>query len=219
MHSLRTDSQFFRDALERVGKADDGRASRAPAPVGAGREAEPNGVGKAFPFDCREPEPTRVIGRLVALNGTQGVISCPLRTDEDEWSIGHLITILHRNSRLVGTVCEVSTDDGRWSENEANSARVTIELNGEIIDELRRRAFFPSRRAFISFAGRARASHTRRRSPSHLHVSRPARRRNRPVEPKRGYSRGDRRGRIDPASLRPLRVRQASARRLRSVCC
>src|SRR4029077_16025271 len=93
-------------------------------------------------FDRRDVEPARVIGRLVALNGTQGVISCPLRTDEDEWSIGHLITIVHRNARLVGTVCEVSTDDGRWSEHEANTARVTVELNGEIIDDSDGAPFF-----------------------------------------------------------------------------
>ena len=134
MHAFRTDSQFFRDALERVGKADDARASRLTIPAGGGREAEQNGGGKAFVFDRRESEAPRVIGRLVALNGTQGVVSCPLRMDEEEWSVGHLITIAHRSSRLVGTVCEVSTDDGRWSESEANAARVTIELNGEIID-------------------------------------------------------------------------------------
>ena len=142
MHSIRTDSQFFRDALERVGKADDVRAARSPVAVGAGRETEQNGGGKALLFDRREVEPARVIGRLVALNGTQGVISCPLKTDEEEWSVGHLITIVHRTSRLVGTVCEVSTDDGRWSENEANAARVTIELNGEIIDDSNGAPFF-----------------------------------------------------------------------------
>jgi Helicase HerA, central domain len=136
MHSLRTDSQFFRDALERVGKADDARISRSPITVSEERrESGQTGGAKPFVFDRREPGPMRVIGRLVALNGTQGVISCPLKMDEEEWSIGHLITIVHRNSRLVGTVCEVSIDDGRWSENEANIARVTIELNGEIIDD------------------------------------------------------------------------------------
>ena len=135
MHSLRTDSQFFRDALERVSRADEGRASRSPSPVGAGCETEQNVGGNSFLFDRREAEPTRVIGRLVALNGTQGVISCPLKMDEEEWSVGHLITIVHRNSRLVGTVCDVSTNDGRWSENESNVARVTVELNGEIIDD------------------------------------------------------------------------------------
>ena len=134
MHAFRTDSQFFRDALERVGKADEAQPSRLPIPPGGGRENEQNGAAKTFLFDRRESEAPRVIGRLVALNGTQGVVSCPLKLDEEEWSVGHLITIAHRRSRLVGTVCEVSTDDGRWSESEANAARVTIELNGEIVD-------------------------------------------------------------------------------------
>jgi DNA helicase HerA-like ATPase len=134
MHSFRTDSQFFRDALERVGKSDDARAARSTTPVGVGRETDQNIGGKTFLADRRDLEPTRVIGRLVALNGTQGVVSCPLKMDEEDWSVGHLITIAHRTSRLVGTVCEVATDDGRWSESGANAARVTIELNGEIID-------------------------------------------------------------------------------------
>jgi DNA helicase HerA-like ATPase len=134
MHSFRTDSQFFRDALERVGKSDDARAARSPTSIGSGRETDQNIGGKAFPADRQDLEPARVIGRLVALNGTQGVISCPLKMDEEEWSVGHLITIVHRASRLVGTVCEVATDDSRWSESGANVARVTIELNGEIID-------------------------------------------------------------------------------------
>jgi DNA helicase HerA-like ATPase len=135
MHSLRTDSQFFRDALERVGKADDARVARSPIVVGADRRETEQARGKGLPFEQREVEPTRVIGRLVALNGTQGVLSCPLKLDEGEWSVGHLITIAHRTARLVGTVCEVATHDGRWSEDEANAARVTIEVNGEIIDD------------------------------------------------------------------------------------
>jgi hypothetical protein len=137
MHSFRTDSQFFRDALEKIGRADDARAAYLPIPGGSERcETEQTGGRKAFLFDRREVEPTRVIGRLVALNGTQGVVSCPLKVDEEgEWSIGHLITIVHRSARLVGTVCDVATDDGRWSENKTNPARVTIELNGEIADD------------------------------------------------------------------------------------
>jgi uncharacterized protein len=135
MHSLRTDSQFFRDALERVGKADDARVARSPIVVGADRRETEQAGGKGLPFEQREVEPTRVIGRLVALNGTQGVLSCPLKLDEGEWSVGHLITVAHRTARLVGTVCDVATHDGRWSEDEANAARVTIEVNGEIIDD------------------------------------------------------------------------------------
>ncbi len=137
MHSFRTDSQFFRDAFERIGKADDARVARSPTPVGLERreETEETGGVATLLSERQGLEAMRVIGRLVALNGTEGVISCPLETGEAEWSVGHLITIVHRTSRLVGRVCEVATDDGRWSENEANVARVTIELNGEIIDD------------------------------------------------------------------------------------
>ena len=142
MHSFRTDSQFFRDALERIGKAEDLRSVPSPVPTGPERRETEQISGKGLPFGQREVEPTRVVGRLVALNGTQGVISCPLKLDEEQWSVGHLITIVHRAARLVGTVCEIATDDGRWSEDEANAARVTIELNGEIIDDPNGAPFF-----------------------------------------------------------------------------
>jgi DNA helicase HerA-like ATPase len=142
MHSIRTDSQFFRDALERVGKADEMRVARSPIAVGRERpEIEQTG-GKSSPLERQEVEPTRAIGRLVSLNGTEGVISCPLKVDEEEWSVGHLITIVHRTSRVIGTVCEVATDDGHWSESEGNTARVKIELNGEIIDDPNGAPFF-----------------------------------------------------------------------------
>ena len=142
MHSFRTDSQFFRDAFERIGKPDDTRAARLATPVGVERRETVQSGGKALLPERLGLEATRVIGRLVALNGTEGVISCPLETGEEEWSVGHLITIVHRTSRLVGRVCEVATDDGRWSENEGNAARVTIELNGEIIDDPNGAPFF-----------------------------------------------------------------------------
>ena len=71
----------------------------------------------------------------MSLNGTQGVISCPLETDDEDWSVGHLITIVHRISRLVGVVCEIATNDGRWRETDVNTASVTFELSGEIIDD------------------------------------------------------------------------------------
>ena len=135
MHSFRTDSQFFRNAFERIGKVDDARAARLPTSVSVERRDPEQTGGKTLLSEWPGLEATRLIGRLVALNGTQGVISCPLRIGEEEWSVGHLISIVHRNSRLVGTVCEVSTDAGRWVEDEANVARVTIELNGEIIDD------------------------------------------------------------------------------------
>jgi uncharacterized protein len=135
MHSLRTDSQFFRDALERVGKSDDARVGRTPIAGNANPRESEQASGKGLQFERRELAATRVIGRLVALNGSQAVLSCPLNLDEGEWSVGHLITIDHRTSRLVGTVSEVATHDGRWAESEANATRVTIEVNGEIVDD------------------------------------------------------------------------------------
>jgi DNA helicase HerA-like ATPase len=132
MHSFRTDSQFFRDALERAGKADDVRTARLTTQVNAERRETEQTGAKALLSEWQGLEPTRVIGHLAALNGTQGVISCPLKLDEEEWSVDHLITIAHRSARLVGTVCDIATDDGRWSENQTNAGRVTIEWNGEI---------------------------------------------------------------------------------------
>ena len=142
MHSIRTDSQFFRDALERVSKADDMRTARSTIAVGGDQPEIEQSCCERLPLEPREPELARAIGRLVSLNGTQGIISCPLGADEGQWSVGHLITIAHRNSRVAGTVCEVATDSGRWSESEVNTARVTIELNGEIIDEPNGAPFF-----------------------------------------------------------------------------
>jgi hypothetical protein len=136
MHSFRTDSRLFRDALERLGEA-------SSMPVGGeAPDAAHVGAAKAFVSDRREVEPPRVIGRLVALNGTQGVISCPLETAEADWSVGHLITIVHKTARVVGAVCDVETDDRRWSATEVNTAQVTIELAGEIVDDLSGAPYF-----------------------------------------------------------------------------
>ena len=85
----------------------------------------------------RDLAAVREIGRLVALSGTEGTLACPLGSSEDgeHWSVGHLITILHHASRLVGVVCQLSTADRRWSEAEDNISYVGIELNGEIVDD------------------------------------------------------------------------------------
>ena len=136
MHSFRTDRREMPAAFEAIGEADDPRATGSPVPIGEGRrEIEQVGERKGFPYERREYEPPRVIGHLVSLNGTQGVISCRLETSEEDWSVGHLITIVHRTSRLVGVVCDIGTNDGRWSETDVNTARVTIELSGEIFDD------------------------------------------------------------------------------------
>jgi uncharacterized protein len=142
MQSFRTESQFFRDAFDRIGKADEAGTTHSLTPVSVGRRESEQTGGKELLSERLGPEASRVIGHLVALNGTTGVISCPLETSEEEWSVGHLITVVHRNSRLVGTICDVATDDGRWLEGKVNVARVTIELNGEIIDDPNGAPFF-----------------------------------------------------------------------------
>ena len=79
----------------------------------------------------------RAIGRLVSLNGAEGMIACELSPSEigDHWSVGHLISIVHQQARLVGVVCELSTADRRWNESDANVAYVKVELSGEIVDD------------------------------------------------------------------------------------
>jgi uncharacterized protein len=87
-------------------------------------------------FGDRRRGPTRrIVGRLVALSGTRGVVDCRLDPAGEDWSVGHLITVSDRNVRMVGVVTEVATVDGKWVEGETNIARLTCELGGEIIDE------------------------------------------------------------------------------------
>jgi len=85
----------------------------------------------------REPGIDRELGRLVSLNGTDGIIACGITPDEagEHWSVGHLITIVHGNSRLIGVVCELSTANRLWSDSDANTVYVKIELSGEIVDD------------------------------------------------------------------------------------
>jgi uncharacterized protein len=83
----------------------------------------------------RDLAPARLIGHLVSLDGMRGVISCRLENGDEDWSVGHLITIVNRTSRVVGVVCEIATADGNWTQGGANAARVMIEFYGEIIDD------------------------------------------------------------------------------------
>ncbi len=82
--------------------------------------------------DRRESGADRAIGRLVTLNGTQGVIACDMASDDvgQDWSVGHLISIVHEQARLVGVVTELTTADRRWSVSGGNVAYVTVELSG-----------------------------------------------------------------------------------------
>ena len=133
MQSLRPDYGIVRGAFDALGEAENARP--AGSPMSNGREVELGSAGKAPPFERRETPQRRIIGHLVSLNGTQGVIHCRLERGEEDWSVGHLITVASRTSRMVGVVCEIATSDGQWSETGVNTARVAIELNGEVVDD------------------------------------------------------------------------------------
>ena len=87
----------------------------------------------------RRDEPAgRMMGRLVSLNGMHALMATRVGGQEadNSWSIGHLITIDHRSTRIIGVVCEINAAGHVWSEADANVAHVKIELTGEIIDDL-----------------------------------------------------------------------------------
>ena len=100
-------------------------------------EISPNRASVLPLYERRALGADRVLGHLVSLNGSEGVIACHITPNEngEHWSVGHLISIVHENSRLVGVVCELSTANRLWSENDANVVYVKIELSGEIVDD------------------------------------------------------------------------------------
>ncbi len=55
----------------------------------------------------RDPTKSRVLGHLISLNGMHGLIATDITVDSsnDQWSVGHLISIQHDGARLVGVVC------------------------------------------------------------------------------------------------------------------
>jgi DNA helicase HerA-like ATPase len=89
--------------------------------------------------DRRESAAQRGIGRLVSLTGSQGVIACEMASGDasQDWSVGHLISIVHQQARLIGVVCELATADRRWTDSGGNISYVTVELSGEIVDDER----------------------------------------------------------------------------------
>ena len=76
---------------------------------------------------------------LVSLTGAQGVIACEMMSGDasQDWSVGHLISIVHQKARLIGVVCELATADRRWTDSGGNVSYVTVELSGEIVDDER----------------------------------------------------------------------------------
>jgi DNA helicase HerA-like ATPase len=97
-------------------------SSEGPAP--AGRQ-------------LRDPNRPRVLGHLVFLDGAHGAIAVNVSAENvgDQWSVGHLISIQHDGSRVVGVVCEMNAPDNSWVAGETNLALVKVELNGVVVDE------------------------------------------------------------------------------------
>ena len=85
-----------------------------------------------------------MLGNLVALNGMHATLATRIGGLEtgNIWSIGHLITIIHGATRLVGVVCELAAANHLWHETESNIAHVKIELTGEICDDAQGRPRF-----------------------------------------------------------------------------
>ena len=61
----------------------------------------------AAPSEPSEPRKRHIIGHVVSLTGSHGLIACAMAPHEagDHWSVGSLISIVHLSSRaLVGVV-------------------------------------------------------------------------------------------------------------------
>src|SRR5271166_456073 len=88
-------------------------------------DAEPWPAAGGLTTSERRTGPARrIVGRLVSLSATQAIVDCLLDPAGEAWSVGHLITVSHRNLRTVGVVVQVETVSGRWSEEQPNIARL-----------------------------------------------------------------------------------------------
>ena len=86
--------------------------------------------------DRRDPA-WRILGHVVQLNGVNAVLLSRHvhGAPGGHWSVGHLITIVHGESRLVGVVCELNAAGADWEVEGSNAVMVRVELAGEIVDE------------------------------------------------------------------------------------
>ncbi len=89
--------------------------------------------------EARAPGP---IGRLVSVNGAEGVIDCVIHPGDEDFSIGHLVTIDRQGARAVGVIRELSSVETRWSQGEPNAVRAVFEMHGEIVDGVSDRPVF-----------------------------------------------------------------------------
>jgi hypothetical protein len=85
----------------------------------------------------RDVRSSRILGQLVELDGLHAVIASRMNTGVagGHWSVGHLITLVHAETRIVGVVCTLSAADRRWTDTDTNVVHVKVELTGEITDD------------------------------------------------------------------------------------
>ncbi|HET7412903.1 MAG TPA: DUF87 domain-containing protein [Pararhizobium sp.] len=78
----------------------------------------------------------RMLGRVVACNGSRAVISAVAKAGDTSlaelWSVGRLISINVGENRVVALVYAMDSGEGVWGETNDNNLRFEVELVGEI---------------------------------------------------------------------------------------
>jgi uncharacterized protein len=101
-------------------------------------DSDPDSEVNIVPLENRrDGRSGRVLGQLVELDGLHAVIASRMNSGLSgvHWSVGHLITIVQGDVRIVGVVCKLSAAEHRWNDAETNVVHVKIELTGEIADD------------------------------------------------------------------------------------
>ncbi|MEX0345920.1 MAG: ATP-binding protein [Rhizobiaceae bacterium] len=81
----------------------------------------------------------RTEGHVIECDGERAIIAADAgdnaRGSDDYWAVGQLISVRVGESRIVGLIFQVDTQDGEWRPNDNNIVHIHIELVGEIRTE------------------------------------------------------------------------------------
>ena len=84
----------------------------------------------------RDGTGNRLLGRVVACNGSRATISARAEGGQtaltELWAVGRLISISVGRNRIVALVYSMATDQQMWAENQDTVFRVEVELLGEV---------------------------------------------------------------------------------------
>ncbi len=92
-------------------------------------------------------ERNRAEGYVIECDGTQAriaTIAGDHEESEDYWAVGQLISIQVGETRVVGLLYKVETEDGDWGQEKKNSIILCVELSGEVRHDDRRGFVFSS---------------------------------------------------------------------------